>query len=248
MRRNTSFTLAGCSTLHFLAQWSKTSWQFCLALFLAVVTYDESLIIVSWYGMVVGFAVTKTSGRVGQWIDTSPNSRLTLARWLERRSEESIASETPLRRRRNARIIRNAVVLALSNTQQSIKCESIASETPLCHRRNARSKRAHPSGVMLQFSFAAISLPHTTHNHPHLCMSSRWSGGANRSQAKRLCVVAEANQSQTKRLCVVAGMHAASAHHSKRCFGAEKHTTINQVQSISQGLQSQSQLSGHNRS
>ena len=67
---------------HFFAQWSKTSWQFCLALFLAAVTHFESLILVSWYGMVVGLAVAVTGGRVGQWIDTSPNCRLTVARWL----------------------------------------------------------------------------------------------------------------------------------------------------------------------
>ena len=66
----------------FFAQWSKTSWQFCLALFLAAVTHFESLILVSWYGMVVGLAVAVTGGRVGQWIDTSPNRRLTVARWL----------------------------------------------------------------------------------------------------------------------------------------------------------------------
>lgn len=67
---------------HFFAQWSETSWQFGLASFLAAVTQYESLVLVSTYGFTLGLAVVLTGGRLGRWIDTTPHSRLTTARWL----------------------------------------------------------------------------------------------------------------------------------------------------------------------
>jgi len=63
---------------HFFNQFSEQSWQFCLALFLAAFTNNESLILVTSYGLVTYSFVCCFGSSVGRYIDGS--NRLVVAR------------------------------------------------------------------------------------------------------------------------------------------------------------------------
>jgi len=63
---------------HFFNQFSEQSWQFCVALFLAAFTNNQSLILVTSYGLVTYSFVCFFGSSVGRYIDKS--NRLAVAR------------------------------------------------------------------------------------------------------------------------------------------------------------------------
>lgn len=63
---------------HFFNQFSEQTWQFCLALFLAAFTNNQSLILVTSYGLVTNLFVSFFGSSIGRYIDGS--NRLILAR------------------------------------------------------------------------------------------------------------------------------------------------------------------------
>mmetsp|Transcript_12669 Transcript_12669/g.14021 ORF Transcript_12669/g.14021 Transcript_12669/m.14021 type:complete len:656 (+) Transcript_12669:149-2116(+) len=65
---------------HFFNQFSEQTWQFCLALFLAAFTNNQSLILVTSYQLVSYLAVCCFGSSVGKYIDGSTKSRLLVAR------------------------------------------------------------------------------------------------------------------------------------------------------------------------
>jgi len=65
---------------HFFNQFSEQTWQFCLALFLAAFTNNQSLILVTSYQLVSYLAVCCFGSSVGKYIDSSTKSRLLVAR------------------------------------------------------------------------------------------------------------------------------------------------------------------------
>ena len=56
---------------HIFAQFSEQAWQFALILFLAAFGHYQSMVLVSTYGLTVGFCVCLFGARAGQLVDTS---------------------------------------------------------------------------------------------------------------------------------------------------------------------------------